>query len=97
MLGSGFVTSFLVMFIQLLTPFLILLYAVRETNRFPYFLNSNTTLNFENGNVGGWNDGNIPLAQGAGSGENGTNVVHSYDLAMVFWTDWNVFCQSYVA
>ena len=93
MLGSGFTISIVVLFVQLVTPVLILIFAVRESNRFPIFLNTNNTLNFENGNVGGWNDGNLVDLPGSLN----LSIVSSYDLALVFYTNWDVFCHSYVA
>ena len=40
-LGSGFITSLTVVFIQLTVPFLLLAYAVRNSTRFPNFINLN--------------------------------------------------------
>lgn len=99
MLGSGYLTSGVVFFIQLSSPFLILTYAVRSSNRFPLFLDNANQLNFESGNVGGWNDGNIPGAPGASwvPWSNSSVFLYSDDFAAIYWTDWTVFCQSYVA
>jgi len=99
LLGSGYLTSLIVLFIQLSSPFLILVYAVRNSNRFPLFLDNRNVVNYETGNVGGWNDGNIPGPPGASYVPfgNGSALILSTDLNVVFWTTWDIFCHSYVS
>ena len=89
-LGSAFFTSFVVFFIQIMVPFLILVYAVRMSNRFPLWLWSNNIFNIEMGNNGPTTSGNIPANVNL-------TVIYSTDLTSVFWTTWDIFCSQTVA
>jgi len=88
LLGSGFVTSFIVLFIQITVPILILFFSVRQTSRFPWFLGSNNELN----NM--WlNNGPAPPAPLPWNVPETFNAtIPTWDLGIIFQTNWSIFC-----
>ena len=84
LLGSGYLLTLIVLFVQLTVPVLILVYSARQTSRFPAFLNSNNIINDMGHNNGPAPDIYLPL----------TNLsISTWDLDSTFATNWTIFCD----
>ena len=84
LLGSGFFISFLVLFVQFSVPVLILIYAARQTSRFPAFLASTSIINSLGLNNGPAPDKYLPATNAS---------MDTWDLEGTFATNWTIFCD----